>query len=158
MLKCRAALLVALTALCLDVSVVSQDAFAAKKKTPKPVAACTNIIPPFKGFLYKESNFHGGRGPSLICGYAGGRNCPPCSSLAIRNIKGTVIGKFGCYDPGHAPYGRRFYTGVPGGSYTNSGGLLAGARKGGSNNILIQTNGTTCVRINNPTQRQGNWF
>ena len=155
MFKCRAALLVAISALCLNVTLLPQHAMAAKKAK---VTSCSKIIAPYKGFLYKPENVHGGRGPSLICGYAGGKNCPPCTSLAIRNLKGTIIGKFGCYDPGHQPYGRRFYTGVPGGSYTSANGLLAGARKGGSTNILIQNSSTTCVKVNNPTQRQGNWF
>lgn len=131
------------------------DAAAAKKKNSGP---CRINIPVPAHVLYKAQNEHGGRGPSLITSYGNTAQWPPCGSLNIYNKNGANIGRFGCYDAGHLPYGRRFYTGVPGGSYSNASGLYKGAKRAGSTNIFIDASGakkSTCWIVNSPYSRQG---
>lgn len=118
----------------------------------------TNINLPAHA-LYKSENVHGGRGPTLITSYGNTRQWPGCGSLRIYNMKAKLVGRFGCYDPGHAPYGRRFYTGVPGGSYSSATSLYNGARRAHSTKIVIDVsphqNKKTCWIVSNPLRRQG---
>ena len=135
---------------------VSSTAFAAGTKATS--GPCQSNYPIPAHALYKSENVHGGRGPSLITSYGNTRQWPACSSVNIYNKNGAIIGRFGCYDPGHLPYGRRFYTGVPGGSYTNASGLYNGARKAGTSNIFIDASNSkkkTCWIVNSPYSRQG---
>lgn len=135
---------------------LSLDAFAASnKRTGGP---CRNNINLPSHVIYKSTNEHGGRGPSMITSYGNTGQWPPCGSVNIYNKDGALIGRFGCYDSGHLPYGRRYYTGVPGGSYTNASGLYNGARRAGTTNIFIDQSGTrrgTCWIVNSPYSRQG---
>ena len=112
--------------------------------------------------LYKPSNVHGGRGPSWISGCQSNAKAyrPNVSKFSIYSALGVKIGTFKRYDPGHRPYGARFYTGLPGGSPSTSTSLRSRARAqgGGSSNIYLQVktaNGGTCFKINTPTTRQG---
>ena len=118
---------------------------------------CQNKILPPRGILYKPENVHGGRGPSYIMGYVARRSWPAGRSLNIFNFKGTRIGAFGLFDPGHLPYGRRYYTGVPGGSYSSARSLYRSAGRVGSRGALVQVNPNTCWKILNPLYRQGDW-
>lgn len=110
--------------------------------------------------LYKAENVHGGRGPTLITSYGNTQQWPNCGTLKIYNANGKKIAAFGCYDPGHLPYGRRFYTGVPGGSYSDASEILRGARRARSTKIYIdvsdkQRQKGTCWVVKSPLLRQG---
>ena len=132
------------------------DATAAKKG--KKTGPCRINIPIPAHALYKPTNEHGGRGPTLITSYGNTVQWPPCGSLNIYNKNGANIGRFGCYDAGHLPWGRRFYTGAPGGSFTLASGLYKGAKRADSTNIFIDALGarkSTCWIVNNPFTRQG---
>lgn len=119
------------------------------------VPGCSTVasLPGF--WKYKPTNVHGGRGPSLIIGCQNRRSWPAGRSLTILNAKGKRIGAFGLYDAGHYPYGRRYYTGVPGGSYSSATALLSGAKGGGSSNIFIKINAKVCVKVITPTGTEG---
>ena len=119
------------------------------------VPGCTTVVSLPGYWKYKPTNVHGGRGPSFILGCQAKRTWPSGRVLTILNAKGKRIGAFGLYDPGHYPYGRRYYTGVPGGSYTSASGLLTGARKGGSSNMFIKVSATKCVKVKTPTGTEG---
>lgn len=62
------------------------------------------------GVLYKGENVHGGRGRSLILGCNTYHNIRNLSwNLQILDRKGRQVGTFRLWDPGHRPYGRRYY-------------------------------------------------
>lgn len=150
----RSAGLYLLLSLGLTCPLVAQAAPAVKDGGP----SCKTITNA-SGFLYKSQNVHGGRGPSFLCGYKVQRLWPPSHTLAVRNKSGSIIARLGLYDPGHPPYGRRYYSGVGGGSYTSAIGFLNGAKRAGSTNVFIDFGNGTCFKVNNPTSdRQGSVF
>lgn len=146
-------------AVILSVLFVFADSAEARPRKRAKAAGCKKITRLPSQHLYKPTNEHGGRGPSLIAGWDNSGAWPPCVSLNIYNRRGKTIGRFGCYDPGSMPWGRRFYTGVAGGSYTSAAGLLQGARSAKSTEILIDVslaqNKGLCWRVGNPMSREG---
>ena len=112
-------------------------------QTASAVSGCSSISSPPSGVLYKPSNVHGGRGPSLICS-CGVKNSCPYGSITIVSGNGSTRGSFRMFDAGHRPYGRRFYT------YGNAGQL-------GHSPVYLKV-GRGCWKINNPFSRQGNVF
>ncbi|MBN8550325.1 MAG: hypothetical protein J0M12_13500 [Deltaproteobacteria bacterium] len=119
---------------------------------------CTVNETTVRGVLYKSQNHHGGRGPSFLVSYRTKSTWPPCRSLPVYNINGEKISKFGCYDPGHLPYGRRFYQGVPGGSYHSAARLKRLAKLAGSPKIFVDQSKardkSRCVVVNDPTSER----
>ena len=131
--------------------VSTQSAFAQE-------GPCTVNETTLRGVLYKSQNHHGGRGPSFLVSYRVKSTWPPCRSLPVYNINGEKISKFGCYDPGNLPYGRRFYQGVPGGSFHDAKRLKRLAKAAGSPKIFVDQSRlrdkSRCVVVNDPTSER----
>ncbi len=120
--------------------------------------------------LYKESNLHGGRGPTLILSffYRAANNGFPRQrgeNYLIYDRHGALIGSFGNYAI-DSPFGSRNYTGVSGGSFDSARSLYRDALRAGSSNIYIDVspnqnskkpsrNQKTCWLVHDPRSREG---
>ena len=107
---------------------------------------------PGAGVLYKPENVHGGRGPSLIIQNKSQQT--GLQTVQLRNARCETVATLGLFDPGHPPYGARYYSRT-GGTGADSNELLRLANEAGSNNLLIQGVNGTWMRIKNPQDRAG---
>lgn len=118
--------------------------------------SCKNVVnlSSIRGVLYKPSNLHGGRGPTLIISKASERTYKP--RLQIRSSTCKVIATIGLYKC-DSPYGCRHYMRSGGSGQTASQLLSLAKRKGGgSSAILFQAKGKDrWLKVNNPLNRQG---
>lgn len=117
---------------------------------------CTEASDSYSQYLYKSSNAHGGRGMSLIintCRKISASLRPNKRTIQLLAENGTRIGQYGQFGPSEGPYGRRFYSIVPGGSRHSASSLAARAlRFGGSRKVyaLIRSPVGKCFIIKDP--------
>ncbi len=109
-------------------------------------------ISSLSGVLYKESNLHGGRGPTFLVQNSSEQTGK--AKLLIKDMNCKVISSFGLYAKDY-PYGERFYEGVPGGAGHNADELYALARKAKSSAILVEGVNGKWIKVNDPRHRQG---
>jgi len=101
--------------------------------------------------LYKPSNLHGGRGPTFLVQNPSERTGK--NRLEIRDVNCKVIAYFGLWAV-DAPYGARYYQGIPRGSRFSAKKLAQAASRAGSSAILVQGKGKL-IKIDDPRKRQG---
>ncbi|MBL7661825.1 VCBS repeat-containing protein [bacterium] len=117
------------------------------------VGECKNLVSISKlhNVLYKPSNLHGGRGPTLIINNKSEKT--GLRTVEIRDVKCRKISAFGLYRD-DKPWGARHYQRTGKGGKHTANQLLALAKKAGSTKILIRGKGKWIV-VDNPLNRQG---
>lgn len=113
---------------------------------------CSNVvsIDSLRYVLYKPSNLHGARGPTFLV--QNPRERTGKRVIEVRDVNCKRIGSFGLFATDF-PFGARYYQ-RSGGSRLTAEQLLARARLGGSNAILVEGK-NKWIRVNNPLNRQG---
>lgn len=121
-------------------------------KSEAPVD-CSNrvLVSSSDGILYKPSNEHGARGPTLLVQNTQERTGK--RSLQVRTVTCKIIGRLGLWAVDF-PYGARYYSKAKGGSADDQNSLWRKARKGGSTHLLIEGKGKW-LEIPNPRKRAG---
>lgn len=122
------------------------------------VPGCSSVQNVGGGVLWKPSNTHGGRGGSFLmgCQIHGSKWPTNKNPLPILDSNGTQIGRLGLWDPGHRPYGRRYYMKVSGGSYTEVNTLASRAfNNTGSRNVYVNGGSRGCFKLSDPRNREG---
>lgn len=134
--------------------VVTNSARLAKALIVSKQETCSNVvsIDKLRGVLYKESNLHGGRGPTFLVQNVNERTNK--RKIEIRSVTCKLIGSFGLFRTDF-PYGSRYYQ-KTGGSNLNARQLLLKALVGGSSSAILVEGKGKWIRVDNPLRRQGN--